>query len=460
MSSKLHIQDQARLPLSQQAELVFDGMRHRFFRTLLTWTVVTLAVAFVCYVMAEQKIVDAADRHAALELDRFTPLQRLASWIDQPTAARQLQRRVAMMDPQATDAWEFDALRGLLALDAQAGGKFESESRIWTHGEAWFDNLSLGNRRVIFGVTQWPDAVEKLASPASLEPIKQAANDAVVRLPGDVIKLAPTRKQYLNELARHVRKLDARRKAAADTLAGQPLLQWLGEADRTEAQVSAFLAGLGVKLPPPRYKALIEQSREYQQVLAYSLQQAQAGPSQAVNATQPAASQPTADAISDKAMAIHRQQTAADAMRLRIAQGYPGRDQPNRTPWLVGTAFLVCLAGVSNAMLVSVLERFREIATMKCLGAMDGFIGTIFLAEASIIGLIGGVAGGLLGILAAVARVGWALGSGGLATVNFAELGVILLMGIACGWLLAVLSSIYPAIAAARMPPMAAMRVD
>ncbi len=457
MTAKLHIQNQAKLPLSQQAELVFDGMRHRFFRTLLTWTVVTLAVAFVCYVLAEQKLVDAADQHATSRLDHFTSIQRMASWIDQPTDARTLQRRTAQI-PQGESSVDQAFLFGLLGLSDAQGRKFHSQASAWTRGEAWFEALSLANRRVIFGTTQWPDAVMKFADPSALEQIKDAASDAVVRLPQDAIALAPARSQYVEELASHVRKLDARRQAAAATLQGRPLLEWLAQDGRTEAQVATLFESLGIKLSS--HQPLINQAKLYQQMLAYSRLQAQTGSTTtgAAATTRPAGG--ASGGISEEAQSIYRQQTAADAMRLRILEGYPGRDQPNRTPWLVGTAFLVCLAGVSNAMLVSVLERFREIATMKCRGAMDGFIGMIFMAEASIIGLIGGLAGGILGILAAIARVAWALTSDGLATLSLPTLGVILLMGIACGWLLAVLSSIYPAIAAARMPPMAAMRVD
>ena len=472
MTAKLHIQNQAKLPFSQQAELVFDGMRHRFFRTLLTWTVVTLAVAFVCYVLAEQKLVDAADRHAAARLDHFTAIQRMASWLDQPTDARTLQRRTSQIHPDSDVELSF--LFGLLDLPPEQGRTFHKQATAWTQGEAWFEALSQANRRVIFGTTKWSEAVARFADPASLQQIRDAAHEAVVRLPGDAIALASSRRQYVDELAGHVARLDARRQAASTTLQGKSLLDWLAQDGRTPAQASSFFESLGIKLADTQ--PLINQARLYQQMLAWSRLQSQqaaaarqapsarqaaaAASKQTTPATQPAATTQPTENISADAKAIYLQQTAADAMRLRILQAYPGRDQGNRTPWLVGTAFLVCLAGVSNAMLVSVLERFREIATMKCLGAMDGFIGTIFLAEASIIGLVGGLAGGVIGILAAIARVGWTLGSDGLETLSLPGMGFILLMGIACGWLLAVLSSIYPAIAAAKMPPMAAMRVD
>ena len=42
---------------------------------------------------------------------------------------------------------------------------------------------------------------------------------------------------------------------------------------------------------------------------------------------------------------------------------------------------LVAFVGVLNAMLMSVTERFREIGTMKCLGALNSFIVKLFLIE-------------------------------------------------------------------------------
>ena len=50
-------------------------------------------------------------------------------------------------------------------------------------------------------------------------------------------------------------------------------------------------------------------------------------------------------------------------------------------------------------MLMSVTERFREIGTMKCLGALDGFIVKLFLIESLFQGMAGTVMGVLLGLV-------------------------------------------------------------
>ncbi|MSP92625.1 MAG: ABC transporter permease [Myxococcales bacterium] len=65
---------------------------------------------------------------------------------------------------------------------------------------------------------------------------------------------------------------------------------------------------------------------------------------------------------------------------------------------LIATVFLVLmLLGVANTMLMSVLDRTREIGTMMALGVRRSRIVTLFLVEAAVIGVFGGCLGGLLG---------------------------------------------------------------
>src|SRR5690606_27119167 len=73
-----------------------------------------------------------------------------------------------------------------------------------------------------------------------------------------------------------------------------------------------------------------------------------------------------------------------------------------RGAFIVVVSLLVTVIGISNAMLMSVTERFRDIGTIKCLGALSSFVRTIFLLEASFMGAVGGALGVLLGFVFAV----------------------------------------------------------
>src|SRR6185437_9456808 len=69
-----------------------------------------------------------------------------------------------------------------------------------------------------------------------------------------------------------------------------------------------------------------------------------------------------------------------------------------QTRWMLGLALLVAFVGILNAMLMSVTERFREIGTMKCLGALDTFIVKLFLIESLFQGVVGTTLGVIVGL--------------------------------------------------------------
>jgi ABC-type antimicrobial peptide transport system permease subunit len=63
-----------------------------------------------------------------------------------------------------------------------------------------------------------------------------------------------------------------------------------------------------------------------------------------------------------------------------------------------GVALLVAAIGIANTMVMSVLERTREIGIMKAVGAAPRDIRTLFLAEAAYVGVFGGILGLGLGL--------------------------------------------------------------
>ena len=120
---------------------------------------------------------------------------------------------------------------------------------------------------------------------------------------------------------------------------------------------------------------------------------------------------------------------------------------------IAAISLLVGGIGVMNIMLVSVTERVREIGLRKALGATPSVILRQFLVEASMLGLVGGVAGLALGLLGAAVLPGWI---GQPVTISplaaGAALGVSLAIGIGAG--------VYPASRAARLAPIEALRSE
>ena len=85
---------------------------------------------------------------------------------------------------------------------------------------------------------------------------------------------------------------------------------------------------------------------------------------------------------------------------IQIAKGIeiPAAQQQKNT-WLVVMSLLVSVVGITNAMLMSVTERYKEIGTIKCLGALDNFVVKLFLIESGLLGFFGALIGSVLGML-------------------------------------------------------------
>jgi len=111
-------------------------------------------------------------------------------------------------------------------------------------------------------------------------------------------------------------------------------------------------------------------------------------------------------------------------------------------------------------MLMSVTERFREIGTMKCLGALDVFIVRLFLIEAAVIGVLGSIIGLLLGHLAMLLIFCIKEGFSVPAKMNWLTMLTYLGVGLAIGTVLSLVAAVPPAVRAARMPPVTALQTE
>jgi hypothetical protein len=132
---------------------------------------------------------------------------------------------------------------------------------------------------------------------------------------------------------------------------------------------------------------------------------------------------------------------------------------------LGGISLLVASFGIANTMIMSILERTREIGIMKAIGAEDREIKLIFFVEAGLIGLMGGVAGALAAwaIDAVANRLAYkfVLQPRGVSYVDFFALPPYLWLGaILFAVAISILAALYPAARAARIDPVKALRHD
>lgn len=128
--------------------------------------------------------------------------------------------------------------------------------------------------------------------------------------------------------------------------------------------------------------------------------------------------------------------------------------------WLVSLSLLVCVVGITNAMLMSVTERYREIGTMKCLGALDSFIHKLFLLESLFQGLFGSIIGVLFSAIFVIVINLFKYGGQVISTFPILSFLNYALVALAVGVVISIVGSILPASQAAKMVPAEAMRTE
>lgn len=124
-------------------------------------------------------------------------------------------------------------------------------------------------------------------------------------------------------------------------------------------------------------------------------------------------------------------------------------------------SLIVGAVGIMNTMYTSVLERTKQIGTMKAIGASSEAILSLFLIESGLIGLVGGILGIIFGVLSAyiISLVADSYGIRGLfsfASLDFFGFAVILIITFITG----VISGALPARHAAQMEPAEALRYE
>jgi len=127
-------------------------------------------------------------------------------------------------------------------------------------------------------------------------------------------------------------------------------------------------------------------------------------------------------------------------------------------------AITVASLGIVNTMVMSILERYREIGIMKAVGASDSDVKKIFFFEAGVIGFLGGVFGLALGwVVSAIINqiVNYFVAKQGVPYADYFSFPWWLCLGaIVFSILVSLIAGIYPTVRAARVDPVVALRHD
>lgn len=124
----------------------------------------------------------------------------------------------------------------------------------------------------------------------------------------------------------------------------------------------------------------------------------------------------------------------------------------------------VASLGIVNTMVMSILERYAEIGIMKAVGASDRDVSKIFFFESSMIGLLGGLFGLALGWMVSLLInqvINFFLAKQGVPFIQYFSFPWWLCIGaVAFSVVVSLLAGIYPALRAARVDPVVALRHD
>lgn len=343
------IKDQIRLPLSVAFEVVMQGIRIRFGRSLVTATGVVLGIAFLMSILSGQAIKQGVSKEADLR----TEVKRMMSFLVAEMGPPK-ERTVGVLQTGPLNQPEQRLLLALVAGGVQKINHAGSAS----NSQGTWPRLGKVSAEV------HPDQIGREASAILIMgPEKPAALDWPALLAGsNQAVVASTRNLQTAEIA-----------------PGIPLVSLARELRQDEIE---------------------QQQREKQQAAFRNL-------------------------------------------------------------WMTIISLIVTFICISNSLLMSVTERFKEIGTMKCLGALSSFVRQLFLIESSLIGAVGALVGCFVGL--AFAIVGYGVTFGFPLVFSSLHLGTILFYFVPClvaGVLLSVIAALYPASFAARMVPGLALRTN
>jgi lipoprotein-releasing system permease protein len=124
-----------------------------------------------------------------------------------------------------------------------------------------------------------------------------------------------------------------------------------------------------------------------------------------------------------------------------------------------GVVMIVVVLGIASVLVVSVVQKRREIGILRAMGATQGQVLRIFLLQGGIVGALGSALGVLLAVVLIWAFTHFVRGSDGLPLFNITLAPVLALQVAAIATLCGVLAAVAPARRAAQLDPAQAIRL-
>ncbi|HMP88705.1 MAG TPA: FtsX-like permease family protein [Kiritimatiellia bacterium] len=487
----IDVQPQPLLGFAKTLRIALSGVKYRLFRAMVTVAVISVAMAFLMNILAESLIKKTVAETAQEQIENMRRVDRWIARLSIPQTAGEIIEQAAVSETDSDAIANLQALGRLSEPETEALRTLSLDARKYL---AFFEDIDYGRRRVLVGSAETTLIFDRLQEPSARDVFYQRLGDMrTIRFISEPEAFNTFLDNWpiLRALIDRIRSGQSIAiQSIQQQMAGRNLMESLRFADGAFGDT---IRNAGFSLSAEEGRLLAEQVGDVADSSLIEDAVNHADVRQAVAARRdimpgdvtPAlvwdmlkredhaewylarmmeAGYPVSDWNS--AIIIERAASRAHAFLLKQAEratvetggGLMGIGE--RMTWLAFVSMLVCAVGIANAMLMSVTERFREIATLKCLGALDGFIMTVFLIEASILGLVGGIAGTLIGLIIAILRM-LAVFKGLLFdALPLGSLFTASLLSIAVGVILAAVSAVYPSFRAARLAPMEAMRIE
>jgi hypothetical protein len=489
---QITLKDQPRLTFGQTLLITLNGIRYRIFRASVTAVVVAVAIAFLMNILSESILKQSISRKVEKELiDKHI----LNSWITRLTSPPTLSSLLHELSDSQSDLSNHREIQRMGDLTDNEMIFLQDQARKARSYLTFFETLNYGKRRNLVWTMNGTDIFDWWQTPTGMEKFKRSLGQMKsIKFVSSISELDGFTTRWPEIKSSLTKVIESRKKAIAEIhgqLKEQSLLQVFAdnneqfgtiirskgflfdkttiepivfrqaeelmkinqiEKNMKDQQIRLFVAGKLNIIPSEIDSGLLWKKlhdRTFSQDLLTKMKQCGLF-------TFGLSSEDLSNLA--KSRTSHEKLLHVEQLTSDTGKGFWGIGQ--RMSWLLLISLVVCGIGICNAMFMSVTERFSEIATLKCLGALDSFVMVIFVLESVFLGFVGGVLGVFLGALIGLGRIILTFGFEFIYCIPVRELLVGMTSSLIVGVVLAAGASIFPSLKAARLAPMEVMRIE